>query len=88
MYLQEEMPDAAEYKTVVELIRTLLIQQGISKEKWVEENAADLISVQSLYNILNYTYTARYPILYEIATRLGAEISVSMPLPGSAQEKK
>lgn len=90
MYIQTKMPVPAEYKNVVELIRYLLDNMETSKEEWVEKQGEGFVSVQTLYNILNYKHIARWPVLYNIATRLGAEVTITPPYPTDAlpSEKK
>lgn len=86
MYLDKEMPEAADYKTVVEFIRWALAEQGLNPKAWAEAQEDGLVSPAALYNILNYTSEGKYKLVYEIATRLGAEININLPYPSKAKK--
>lgn len=86
MYLENKMPEAAEYETVVKFIRWAFEQSEKSIDEWCNEQEDKFISTQQVYNILRGTSIAKYTTLYEIATRLGAEINISLPFPPGAKK--
>lgn len=81
MYLEAKMPEPAEYQTVVNYIDWWLEKEGLTANQWAAMQEDKFVSAQTLYNILKGKHKANYDLLYKIATRMGAEISLSISFP-------